>query len=124
TKSYAYTREHDVEVVQADFVPPQEENAVDYEQGEGKNVMLHAGGGVPLGTVAKDYDAPDRDCAYAYIRDRQRAGEIATGLLYISPDSRDMHEQSETVARPLNTLPFEQLCPGKEELAKLQQRFR
>jgi hypothetical protein len=107
TKSYAYTREHDVEVVQADFVPPSEEIAVDYEQGEVKNVMLHDGGWVRLRKIAKDYDATDRDRAYAYIRERQRAGEIATGLLYISPDSRDMHDQSETVEQPLTTLPYE-----------------
>ena len=30
TKSYAYTREHQVEVVQADFVPPADEITVDY----------------------------------------------------------------------------------------------
>ena len=30
TKSYAYTREHMVEVVQADFVPPREEITTDY----------------------------------------------------------------------------------------------
>jgi 2-oxoglutarate/2-oxoacid ferredoxin oxidoreductase subunit beta len=124
TKSYAYTREHDVEVVQADFVPPQEEIAVEYDQGEVKNVMLHEGGWVRLRKIAKDYDATDRDRAYAYIRERQRAGEIATGLLYISPDSRDLHAQNETVAQALTTLPYDKLCPGSAELAKLQQRFR
>ena len=124
TKSYAYTREHDVEVVQADFVPLMEEIAVDYEQGEVKNVMLHDGGWVRLRKIAKDYDATDRDKAYAYIRERQRAGEIATGLLYISPDSRDMHDQSETVEQALTTLAHAELCPGGAELEKLQQAFR
>jgi 2-oxoglutarate ferredoxin oxidoreductase subunit beta len=124
TKSYAYTREHDVEVVQADFVPPQEEIAVDYEQGEVKNVMLHDGGWVRLRKIAKDYDATDRDRAYAYIRERQRAGEIATGLLYISSDSRDLHDQNDTIPETLTAVPYDRLCPGSAELAKLQQRFR
>jgi 2-oxoglutarate ferredoxin oxidoreductase subunit beta len=124
TKSYAYTREHDVEVVQADFVPPQEEIAVDYEHGEVKNVMLHDGGWVRLRKVAKEYDPTDRDVAYSYIRERQRAGEIVTGLLYISPESRDMHAQSDTVARALTSVPYEQLCPGSAELEKLQRSFR
>jgi 2-oxoglutarate ferredoxin oxidoreductase subunit beta len=124
TKSYAYTREHDVEVVQADFVPPQEEISVDYEQGAVKNVMLHDGGWVRLRKIAKDYDATDRDRAYAYIRERQRAGEIATGLLYISADSHDLHAQNETVPQSLTTVPYEKLCPGSAELTKLQQRFR
>jgi 2-oxoglutarate ferredoxin oxidoreductase subunit beta len=74
--------------------------------------------------VAENYDPTDRDLAYSYIRERQRDDEVVTGLLYISPDSRDMHAQNETVATPLFELPFEQLCPGGAELEKLQQRFR
>jgi 2-oxoglutarate ferredoxin oxidoreductase subunit beta len=124
TKSYAYTREHDIEVVQADFIGPHEEIAVDYPEGEVKSVMLHDGGWVRLRKVAPDYDATDRDRAYAYIRERQRAGEVATGLLYISPESRDMHEQSETVPRALVGLTHAELCPGSAELEKLQQSFR
>jgi 2-oxoglutarate/2-oxoacid ferredoxin oxidoreductase subunit beta len=124
TKSYAYTREHDVEVVQADFVPPKDEIAVDYPEGEVKNVMLHDGGWVRLRKLAQDYDPTDRDRAYAYIRERQRASEIVTGLLYISPESRDMHAQSETVPRALTGIPFEQLCPGSDALEKLQEDFR
>ena len=65
TKSYAYTREKMVEVVQADFVPPAEEITTDYEAGSVKNVMLHDGGWVRLRKVAEDYDATDRDRAYA-----------------------------------------------------------
>jgi len=47
-----------------------------------------------------------------------------TGLLYISTDSKEMHEQSDTVEVPLTEIPYEQLCPGNAELQKLQQRFR
>ena len=36
TKSYAYTREHQVEVVQADFVPPREEITTDYDAGRSR----------------------------------------------------------------------------------------
>src|SRR6188768_2662160 len=91
TKSYAYTREHDIEVVQADFIGPHDEITVDYPEGDVKSVMLHDGAWVRLRKVAADYDPTDRDTAYAYIRDRQRAGEVATGLLYLSGDSQDMH---------------------------------
>jgi 2-oxoglutarate/2-oxoacid ferredoxin oxidoreductase subunit beta len=124
TKSYAYTREHDVEIVQADFVPLRDEIAVDYPAGEVKSVMLHDGGWVRLRKLAQDYDPTDRDRAYSYIRERQRAGEIVTGLLYISPESRDMHQQSETVGRALTSVPYEQLCPGSAALAELQEDFR
>ena len=124
TKSYAYTREHNVEVVQADFVPPREEITAEYDQGAVQNVMLHDGSWVRLRKVAADYDATDRDQAYAYIRDRQRSGEVATGLLYISADSKDMLDQNGVVPEALTALPFEQLCPGSAELEKLQARFR
>ena len=124
TKSYAYTREKMVEVVQADFVPPAEEITTDYEAGSVKNVMLHDGGWVRLRKIAEDYDATDRDRAYAYIRERQRAGEIVTGLLYISPDSQDVHDQNNTVPGSLTEVAFERLCPGNDALQKLQTGFR
>jgi 2-oxoglutarate/2-oxoacid ferredoxin oxidoreductase subunit beta len=124
TKSYAYTREHNVEIVHADFVPPREEIKTEYEPGDVRNVMLHDGGWVRLRKLAADYDPTDRDRAYAYIRERQAAGEVLTGLLYISADSRDMHTQNDTVAGALTDVPYEQLCPGAAELQRMQQRFR
>jgi 2-oxoglutarate ferredoxin oxidoreductase subunit beta len=65
-----------------------------------------------------------RDRAYSYIRERQRAGEVVTGLPYISPDSQDLHAQARTVNRALAELLYETLCPGSKELAKLQDQFR
>jgi 2-oxoglutarate ferredoxin oxidoreductase subunit beta len=124
TKSYAYTRENNVELVQADFVPPASAITTEYEPGTIRNVMLHDGSWVRLRKIAEDYDPTDRDRAYTYIRDRQRAGEIVTGLLHLSPDSSDLHDQSETVSTPLTQLPYEALCPGSDELERLQKRFR
>jgi 2-oxoglutarate ferredoxin oxidoreductase subunit beta len=124
TKSYAYTREHNVEIVQADFVPPSAEITADYEAGSVQTVTLHDGGRVRLRKVAEDYDPTDRDRAAGYIRERQAAGEIVTGLLYISSASRDLHDHNETVPAALTSIPYEQLCPGNAELQKLQQRFR
>jgi 2-oxoglutarate/2-oxoacid ferredoxin oxidoreductase subunit beta len=124
TKSYAYTREKNVEVVQADFVPPAASITAQYEPGAVRNVMLHDGSWVRLRKIADDYDSTDRDAAHTFIRELQKAGEIATGLLYLSADSSDLHEQSNTVSTPLVQLPYEQLCPGSAELEKLQKRFR
>ena len=124
TKSYAYTREHNVEIVQADFVPPSETITTEYEAGTLRNVMLHDGSWVRLRKLTEDYDATDRDRAYAHVRAHQRAGEVVTGLLYLSPESEDMHDQMGTVTQPLIELPYEQLCPGNAELQKLQARFR
>ena len=124
TKSYAYTREHNVEIVQADFVPPAAAITAEYDAGTVRNVMMHDGSWVRLRKVAEDYDPTDRDRAYAYIRDAQSKGEVVTGLLYIDESTRDMHGHAGTVDEPLTTIPYEALCPGNAELQKLQQRFR
>ena len=124
TKSYAYTREKNVEVVHADFVAPAASITADYDSGSVRTVMLHDGSWVRLRKVAEDYDPTDRDRAYTYIRDRQKDGEVVTGLLFLSADSTDVHAQGNTVAAPLTQVPFEDLCPGSAELDKLQQRFR
>jgi 2-oxoglutarate ferredoxin oxidoreductase subunit beta len=124
TKSYAYTREKNVEVVQADFVLPAAAITTAYTPGSVQTVTLHDGSTVRLRKVSDDYDPTDRDRSMAYIRERQKEGEVVTGLLYISPDSRDVHEQNNTVTTPLAQVPFEQLCPGSAALEKLQQSFR
>jgi 2-oxoglutarate ferredoxin oxidoreductase subunit beta len=124
TKSYAYTREHAVEVVQADFVPPRDEITAEYGAGAAHNVMMHDGSWVRFRKVADDYDPTNRDAAYAQIRDHQRKGEVMTGLLYLSPDSKDVHDQNDTVGAPLHSLSHEQLCPGNDALQKLMGQFR
>jgi 2-oxoglutarate ferredoxin oxidoreductase subunit beta len=124
TKSYAHTREHAVEVVHTDFVPLRDPIETDYAEGDVQSVTLHDGSIVKLRKVGKDYDATDRDAAYAAIRDHQRRGEVMTGLLYLSTDSKDVHDQNETVKAPLYNLPHEQLCPGNDALQKLMGQFR
>jgi 2-oxoglutarate ferredoxin oxidoreductase subunit beta len=124
TKSYAHTREKSVEVVHADFVLPTSAISTTYDPGSMQIVTLHDGSTVRLRKVADDYDATDRDRTYAFIRDAQKEGEIATGLLYLSPDSSDLHDQNQTIAAPLVHVPYEQLCPGSAELDKLQRGFR
>ena len=124
TKSYAHTREFRHPVIQADFVPPAEEIKAAYDQGEVMPIELHDGSRIVLRKVAKDYAVGNRGEAIEYIRDRQRAGEIVTGLLYIDESEPDMHAITGTTATPLNQLPYEALCPGPEVLAKLQARYR
>jgi 2-oxoglutarate ferredoxin oxidoreductase subunit beta len=124
TKSYAYTREHNVEIVQADFIAPAAAITAEYDPGDVRSVMLHDGSWVKLRKLKEDYDPTDRDHAYEHIREHQHRGEVVTGLLHISPDAQDMHTQMGTVETPLIDLPYEQLCPGNAELQKLQTRFR
>ena len=92
--------------------------------GSVRNVMLHDGSWVRLRKIADDYDPTDRDRAYSHIRERQKAGEIVTGLLYLSPDSTDMHEQSNTVDTPLSSSRTSSSARGTPSSQKLQKRFR
>ena len=124
TKSYAYTREHQIQMAPADFVPLREEITTSYDPGSVQRVQLHDGSIVAFRKVDEEYDPTDRDKAYAHIREHHAAGEISTGLLYISPDSQDMNDQLETIPEPLYDQPYHTLCPGSAELEKLQLRFR
>ncbi len=124
TKAYAYTREHQIPIVQADYVPHRDEITTAYDPGAVQTVTLHDGSSVNLRKIAEDYDPTDRDRAYSFIRDHQARGEVCTGLLYIDPTSSDMMEQNDVVPAPLYNLPYENLCPGSAELEKLQARYR
>src|SRR5690349_12579154 len=53
TKSYLYTRKHLLQLVQADFVPPEREITADYDEGATVNVTLHDGSTVRLSKVER-----------------------------------------------------------------------
>ena len=52
------------------------------------------------------------------------AGEVATGLLYVDPEPRDLHVHLNTVATPFNRLGEAELCPGDAALAKINAALR
>ncbi|HEX6133170.1 MAG TPA: 2-oxoacid:ferredoxin oxidoreductase subunit beta [Longimicrobiales bacterium] len=140
TKSYRFTREHMKEVIAADFidaqnngdggvatpdlVPLRAEITAAYAAGSTHDVRMHDGSTVRLRKVADDFDPGDRDAVFAYVRDRQRAGEVPTGLLYIEPGAIDMHGIDDTVDTPLAHLDYATLCPGADALAALMEDFR
>ncbi len=124
TRSYRATREREVEIVSADFIPPASEITASYVMGDVAHVAMHDGSIVHFRRVAEGYDPTDRDGAWAYIQARQDAGEVPTGLLYLDTSVSDMHALLETVDAPLNTLPYEELCPGAEALERIQAHWR
>ncbi len=124
TKSYRYTREHEVVAVEADFVPLRREIKAEYGPGDVREVPMHDGSVVRFRKVPAHYDPTDRDAAYAYVRERQEAGEVPTGLLHIDPTGQEMHEVLGTVETPLVDLPYEALCPGREKLSEIMAAFR
>lgn len=124
TKSYRFTRENLAQVVEADFVPPQEEITTSYEEGTTTTVRMHDGSIVRLSKVPADYDPQDRHAVAAYLAESQKRGEIATGLLYLDTSVGDIHDMNKTVKKPLTEVPFEELCPGSAALEKLMSAYR
>ena len=124
TKSYDYVREHNEAVTRLDFLPPREEITVDYDEGEVTDVRQHDGSIIRLRKRHADYDPTDRTRAMTYIQEHAALGELVTGLLYVDPESSDLHRQIGSVDVPLNTLAAAELCPGAGALDKINAGLR
>lgn len=124
TKSYRFTRENAYPIGHTDFIPPEVEIKARIGVGETQHVELHGGGDILLRRLAKEYDIGDRGEAYRFLNQRQRKGEVVTGLLFVEDNGADMHQLSRLGETPLSELPFERLCPGSDALAELQNRLR
>ncbi|MQA91813.1 MAG: 2-oxoacid:ferredoxin oxidoreductase subunit beta [Gemmatimonas sp.] len=124
TKSYLHTREHAQLAVLADFIPPAAEITASVEPGGVRSVTMHDGSTIQFRQVPDGYDPTNRESVENYVRERQRAGEVAMGLLYVEPGSVEMNENLGTVDRPLCELPYEELCPGSARLEEIQLQYR
>ena len=124
TKSYLYTRQHELKATQTDFVPPAREILAQITTNGATSVTMHDGSVVKFTAVPEGYDPTDRTAVYKYLQDRQGKGEVVTGLLYIDESVGDVHEMNNTADTALSSLPFEKLCPGSAALNALQAEFR
>jgi 2-oxoglutarate ferredoxin oxidoreductase subunit beta len=124
TKSYDYVREHNDAVNRLDFISSRDEIVTEYAPGQTRSVMLHDGGMVRLHKLHEDYDPSDKVGAMSFLEARRAAGEVVTGLLYVHPDSTDMHDALETVELPLNVLNDAELVPGNAALAGINESLR
>ena len=124
TKSFDYVRAHAQVMGELDFVDKKSEITADYKEGEGTLVEMHDGTVLRLQKLDREYDPQDADKAIQAIRKSATAGEVLTGLLYVNPKEFDLHDALGTVARPLNTLPMSELCPGSKALEGINARLR
>ncbi len=124
TKSYMYTRKHQLPVVEADFVPVREEITASFDDGTTASITMHDGSVVRLKKTAKDYDPTDRIAVMNYLMHHQKTGEIPVGLLFLDEGGVEMHDGAKTVKTPLSRVPYAELCPGKAALDKLMQGYR
>ena len=124
TKSFDFVREHNEAVNRLDYMDPRETITVDYAPGTVNEVTLHDGSTLRLAKLHPEYDAHDRISAMTYMQQRASAGEVVTGLIYMDPTPRDMHDALNTVDVPLNRLTEKELCPGSAALEKINASLR
>jgi 2-oxoglutarate/2-oxoacid ferredoxin oxidoreductase subunit beta len=122
TKSYRFTREH--EVTATDFVPPRETIRAHVPDEGTVDVPMHDGSVMRFRAVPDGYDPTDRAAAAQYLQERHAHGEVVTGLVYATESVPDLHELAATPESPLASLPFDRLCPGSAALSELQASFR
>ena len=124
TKSYDYVREHLDATSTIDFVPEMKEITTNYEEGSSKNVKMHDGSFLQLNKLAKDWDPMNRQSVANAMMIAKSKGEILTGLLYMSPNTVDLHNTIQTNERALNSLTKKDLCPGNEILKTINAELR
>jgi 2-oxoglutarate ferredoxin oxidoreductase subunit beta len=124
TKSYSYVRDHQEATSTIDFVPHEEEITVSYPEGESVSVELHDGSQIHLNKLAPNWNPTDRFSAVMRLQKAKAANEILTGLLYIDPKSKGLHDLMKTSDRPLNSLNEAELCPGMDALEAINKGFR
>jgi 2-oxoglutarate ferredoxin oxidoreductase subunit beta len=124
TKSYLYTRQHEIKATETDFVPPASEILAQIGQNGAVNVTMHDGSMVRFKGVPANYDPTDRGKVMDYLQEHQGKGEVVTGLLYLDETVPDMHEMNKTTDIALTKVPYQKLCPGAAALDRLQEDFR
>ncbi|MBL7806667.1 MAG: 2-oxoacid:ferredoxin oxidoreductase subunit beta [Saprospiraceae bacterium] len=124
TKSYDYTREHIEATAAVDFVPIMEEITTEYAEGDTVAVQLHDGSTIHLNKLSPDFNPRDRHSAVNKLYHAKASGEILTGLIFIEPETRDLHSLLNTTTQPLNTLEKGVLCPGQQALDSINAALR
>jgi len=123
-KSYVFVREHCDATATVDYVPMATEITTHYESGTTQDVTLHDGSVIRLLKPKENYQANSRRSALRALKDAEERGEILTGLLYVDTDPSDLHDNLQTVPKPLNGLNEDSLCPGNSTLQAINDSFR
>jgi 2-oxoglutarate ferredoxin oxidoreductase subunit beta len=124
TKSFDFVREHNEAVNRLDFISSRMPIEVKYEPGKVEVVEQHDGSRLALRKLAADYELHDRTAALGFLQHHAAKGQIVTGLLYVEPESEDLHAHLRTVDAPLNALGEKELCPGQATLDKFNASLR
>jgi 2-oxoglutarate ferredoxin oxidoreductase subunit beta len=124
TKSFDYVREHNDAVNAIDWIEGRREITLEQEPGTVEEVTQHDGTVLRIRKLAMEFDPTNKRGALDYLQERQAAGEVVTGLLYLDESAGDLNERMNTVEAPLNVLTDGELCPGPAALAAVNAELR
>lgn len=124
TKAYDYMRQHMASSCIVDYVPPAEEITTEYDPGTSRSVTLHDGSTINLQKIDEKLDIHSRRSALELRQEFKAQGKVLTGLLFVDPDSKEIHETMGTTKTPLRDLNATTLCPGSAKLEKINQSLR
>jgi 2-oxoglutarate ferredoxin oxidoreductase subunit beta len=125
SKGYEYVRDHLAATGTVDFVPMKQEINTAYEPGSSQEVTLHDGSVLHLYKTDEKLDIHNRQSALNRIQDCKAEGNILTGLLYVDPDSEDLHKRIDTnTNNPLRSLSEADLCPGDKVLQNINKSLQ
>ena len=124
TKSYDYVRAHNETMNFLDVIEGRDPIEADYAPGSVEIIRQHDGSYLKLRKVDAHHDPTDNRAAMSYLQEREAEGEIVTGLLYLDPEAKDLHDRYRTVTTPLNALTDADLCPGSAALDQVNVSLR
>lgn len=124
TKGYEHVRDHLAATGTVDFVPMKEEITTSYHPGTSQEVTLHDGSVVHMHKADENLDIHNRRSALRLINDYKAEDKILTGLLYMDPDSQELHKTIDTNDKPLRSLTEVDLCPGVKVLQNINESLR
>jgi 2-oxoglutarate ferredoxin oxidoreductase subunit beta len=124
TKSYDYVRAHNEAVARIDFIDPARPVTASPAPGEPIDLPQPDGSVMRLRKLHAGHDPTNRLAAMDLVQSLAAQGEVATGLIFVRPDARDLHVALNTNVAPLNRLDETSLCPGAATLAKINASLR
>lgn len=124
TKGYEHVRDHLAATGTVDFVPMKEEITTSYHAGTSQEVTLHDGSVVHLHKTDDKLDIHSRRSALALMKDYKEKDQILTGLLYMDPDSQELHESIGSAGKALRKMSESDLCPGTKVLNNINDSLR
>ncbi|MBS1589847.1 MAG: 2-oxoacid:ferredoxin oxidoreductase subunit beta [Bacteroidetes bacterium] len=124
TKSYQFVREHHAMTSKMDYVPEMKTISTSYHEGNNQEIELHDGSTIQLHKLSPDWNPEDRVSAILALKQAAAKQEVLTGLLFIEPETKALHQILGTTESPLNTLTESSLCPGNKELLELNKSWR